>query len=193
MDARRTLLGDAALRLIGTRGIKAMTHHKIDDEAGIARGSTSFYCRKRVDMLRLSLERLYELDFADLEAVAADLEGGPKSPESIADRVATLIIAWLSDEHRFRTIARIELFMAASHEPELHPLIGEQFATIAGLAARIASATGPHGHPERAASVLMLAEGLMLAVVRQGLPTPEREAIVGLLLPLAGELPGSGA
>lgn len=186
MDARRTLLGDAALRLIGAGGIRAMTHHKIDDEAGIARGSTSFYCRKRVDMLRLSLERLYELDLADLTALARELDGRPPEPGAVAEAVASLIEAWLSAEHRPRTIARIELFMAASHEPELQSLIGEQFATISSLAIEVAGATRPGAQPEQTAGVLMLAEGLMLAVVRQGLPTPDHDTIVRLLRPVAG-------
>lgn len=187
MDARRTLLGDAALRLIGTRGIRAMTHHKMDDEAGISRGSTSFYCRKRVDMLRLALDRLYELDLADLTALAEELDDRPPGPDAVGEAVASLIERWLSPEHRPRTIARIELFMAASHEPELHDLIGEQFATISKVAFGIAGARRPQADPERTAGTLMLAEGLMLAVVRQGAPTPDHATIVRLLRPVASD------
>lgn len=181
MDARRQLIADAGLGLIGEQGIRALTHHKIDDRAGLARGSTSYYCRRRVDMLRLALDRLYELDLADLQAMVDGIPAASRSDFTVVrEAVADLVVSWLQGPARSRSIARIELFMAASHEAELQPLIGEQFGTIAALVTSLGGGDAREG-VGLAAAAFMLAEGLMLAVLRQGLPAPTREQVVALL------------
>ncbi|MBO9532509.1 MAG: hypothetical protein J7513_06005 [Solirubrobacteraceae bacterium] len=179
MDARRTLLADSALRIIGEEGIRALTHHRIDDTAGLSRGSTSYYCRRRVDFLRLALERLYELDAADVATAAASVQGGT-SPSSLRRAVAELVASWLSGEARVRSIARIELFMAASHEPELQPLVAEQLAGIGRAGLPFARGRGDTG-VQRLAAGLMLMDGLMLAVLREGRPAPSVDDIAALL------------
>lgn len=186
MDARRSLIADACLTLVGTHGVRGLTHHKIDDEAGIARGSTSYYCRRRVDILRLALQRLYERDVADLEAMVASIPAGEQDRQAaVTEAVADLALRWLDDGHRPRSIARIELFMAASHEPELQPIVGEQFAHIAAMM-RPLEAPGSDDRQSRTAAAFMVFEGLMLMVLRQGLPTPPKERVVELLALVAG-------
>jgi DNA-binding transcriptional regulator YbjK len=184
MDPRRQLIADTALAVIGRDGIRALTHHRIDDDAGLARGSTSYYCRKRVDMLRAALLRLYELDEADLRA-AAERAGPEPTPARVRGAVAELIYEWLSGDARQRSIARIELFMAASHEPELQPLLAEQFAGIRATAVSMATDRRPEGLQRFAAS-FMLADGLMLGVLREGRPAPSRADIEALLATLDG-------
>lgn len=181
MDARRQLIADASLGLIGDQGIRALTHHRIDDAAGLARGSTSYYCRRRVDVLRLALERLYALDLADLQAMVDAIPAESRPDFGVVrEHVADLVVSWLEGDRRVRSIARIELFMAASHEPELQPLIGEQFGTIAELVSSLGGGDAREG-VGLAAAAFMLAEGLMLAVLRQGLPAPTRDQVVALL------------
>lgn len=181
MDARRSLIADACLTLVGAHGVRGLTHHKIDDEAGIARGSTSYYCRRRVDILRLALERLYERDVADLEAMIASIPAGEQDRQAaVTEAVADLALRWLDEEHRPRSIARIELFMAASHEPELQPVVGEQFAHIAAMMQPL-EAPASDERQSRIAATFMVFEGLMLMVLRQGLPTPPRERVVELI------------
>ncbi|EHN11058.1 transcriptional regulator TetR family protein [Patulibacter medicamentivorans] len=181
MDERRRLIADACLALVGAHGVRALTHHRIDDQAGIARGSTSYYCRRRVDILRLALERLYALDLADIEAMVAAVPDSLRDdPAATAEAVAGLVVHWLEDEHRPRSIARIELFMAASHEPDLQPLIGRQFATIAQAVQPLGGRPATDGLG-RAAAAFMLSEGLMLNVLRQGLPAPSRQQVADLL------------
>ena len=181
MDARRTLIADTSLSVIGEQGIRALTHHRIDDGAGLARGSTSYYCRRRVDLLRLALDRLYVLDRADLQAMVDGVREPDRGvPRAVAEAVAELVVGWLDGERRVRSIARIELFMAASHEAELQPVIAEQFGELAQLVASLGGGDA-RGGSGRAAAGFMLAEGLMLAVLRQGLPAPSREQVVALL------------
>jgi DNA-binding transcriptional regulator YbjK len=191
MDDRRRLLADSALAVIGEGGIRALTHHAVDDRAGLARGSTSYYCRRRVDLLRLSLERLYLLDEADLRAAVERAQGASRAgvagsttdsdePRAVSIAVAELIASWLTGEGRARSIARIELFMAASHEPELQPLLAEQLAGMRAAGLPLAQGTGTEG-VRRLAAGFMLADGLMLGVLREGRPAPSAAEIAALL------------
>lgn len=179
MDARRQLIADAALRVIGAEGIRALTHHRVDDAAGLARGSTSYYCRRRVDLLALALRRLYALDEADLRAAVARAGDAPDQA-AVRDTIAELVHGWLGGDARMRSIARIELFMAASHETELQPLLGEQFTALRRTALPLMA-----GGDERAArqfvAAFMMLDGLMLGVLREGLPAPSRAEIDALL------------
>lgn len=208
MDPRRQLLADTALAVIGTSGIRALTHHRVDDDAGLPRGSTSYYCRRRVDLLRLALERLYVLDEADLRAAVAGAlteglgvqmtaataggggtaaaEGGA-ADHTVVDMgaayaaIAGLVTRWLEDgAPRTRSIARIELFMAASHEPELQPLMAEQFDGMRRAALPL-SPSRDGGALHRFAAAFMLVDGLMLGVLREGRPAPSHRTIVSLL------------
>jgi DNA-binding transcriptional regulator YbjK len=185
MDARRQLIADAALEVIAADGIRGLTHLAVDRQAELSKGSTSYYCRKRIDLLRLALQRLYVLDLADLATIPERLGDGAHTPLELADAASYLIVDWLTGDARRRTLARFELYLAASHEPELGALLGEQFGGISQLAQQVGAGIEPAGTLRQAAASLMLAEGLMLTVVRQDLPTPPREEIAALLALLA--------
>ncbi|HEX5919668.1 MAG TPA: TetR family transcriptional regulator, partial [Nocardioides sp.] len=45
MPDRRTVLLDAALELVGTQGMRGLTHRAVDAAAGLPAGSTSNYFR----------------------------------------------------------------------------------------------------------------------------------------------------
>lgn len=188
MDARRTLIADAALTVIGERGIRGLTHRAVDETAALPPGSTSYYCRRRVDLMSLTLQRLYALDAADIAGVTERLQAGTRDAAAITREVSALVVRWLEAPARTRTIARFELFLAASHEPELQSLLQEQLGGIVALTEAITPElpSGEQARPEQRLALLMLAEGLMLSNVRQGLPTPNQadvEAIMGTLNP----------
>ncbi len=90
----------------------------------------------------------------------------------------------LSGEDRRRSIARIELFMAASHEPELQPLLAEQLAGMRAAALPLASGSDASSG-RRLIAAFMLIDGLMLTVLRGGLPTPSLADVRELLGALA--------
>ena len=45
---RREQVGDAGIRLVARDGIRALTHLRVDAEADLPRGSTSYYARTRL-------------------------------------------------------------------------------------------------------------------------------------------------
>lgn len=67
--ARREQIADAGMRLIARGGVHALTHLSVDAEAGLPRGSTSYYARTRRDLIALVADRLSEGSQADLDGV----------------------------------------------------------------------------------------------------------------------------
>ena len=107
-DERRTRIADAALTLLAREGARGLTHRAVDVELQLPSGSTSYYCRTRSALLLTAAERLLELDTADMTRVSEDRAG-----------VASLLDRWLSPAGRMRSLARMELLLAAARDPEL--------------------------------------------------------------------------
>ena len=57
-EGRREQVGDAGIRLVERDGNRAMTHLRVDAEADLPRGSTSYYARTRHYLLRLVVNPL---------------------------------------------------------------------------------------------------------------------------------------
>jgi DNA-binding transcriptional regulator YbjK len=111
-DVRRTRIADAALLLLAREGARGLTHRAVDAELGLASGSTSYYHRTRAALLLAAAERLIALDSADLEQISEDSEG-----------VASLLDRWLAPSGRMRSLARMELLLAAAREPDLRFMV----------------------------------------------------------------------
>ena len=55
---RREVLLDAAIRVLGERGVRALTHRAVDGEAGLATGSTANYFPARETLLEAIVDRV---------------------------------------------------------------------------------------------------------------------------------------
>jgi DNA-binding transcriptional regulator YbjK len=187
VDARRMLIADSALQVIGARGMRALSHAAVDEQAGLAKGSTSYYCRKRIDLLRLTMQRLYALDRDELRAAADQLVArSPLSAADVAWVVAGVVERWLSDERRPITRARFELFLAVAHEEQLRERNQEHMIDVLTISRDVAEAIDPPSAIEHVTTTLLLADGLMINVIRQGLPSPARADIARLLAAAVG-------
>ncbi len=181
MDPRRTLIADAALQVIADKGIRGLTHLAVDTQAELPKGSTSYYCRKRVDLLRLTLRRLFTLDQIEMGVMGEQLTAAaPCSDDVVIDVIAAMVERWLSPPARSRTIARFELFLAVAHDPELRDLNGDHMSAVVKLSLAAAAATDPPKSPLQVAAMLMMLDGLMMTVIRQNLPAPELSDVARL-------------
>ncbi|MDO9352365.1 MAG: hypothetical protein Q7T55_01630 [Solirubrobacteraceae bacterium] len=190
MDPRRTLIADSALAVIAESGMRGMTHLAIDERAGLPKGSTSYYCRKRVDLLALALDRLFEIDRVELEAAAAKLTtGAPHSEEFVTQTVAEVVVGWLTEPRRSITYARFELFLAVAHEPELQEANKAHMLAMLDLFMTVGASIDPPKAVEQVVTTAMICDGLMLSVLRQGLPTPSLSDITYLLSTTIGGTP----
>jgi AcrR family transcriptional regulator len=186
MSDRRTEILDAALRVLAQHGMRGLTHRAVDEAAGIAPGSTSYYFRTRSALVQGCVDRLLALD---LEIELPAVFEAP--PAAVLDVLTGVGVAMVSGE-RHRTLARYELSLAAIREPELRVHMIRGGDVIRGLAARAIaswSVTDPDVAAEEIAAVL---DGLVFTALLRGPQEPA--ALAAWLRPaLERELSAHGA
>jgi DNA-binding transcriptional regulator YbjK len=182
---RRRQLADAAIELFGTDGPRGLSHPKVDTQAGVPAGTTSFYFRTRQALLLAMAERLADLDLHDLsrltELVADD------SPRRFTTMLAELVMHAGSEPFIVRTKARYELVLHASRDPDLMAIMRTSIETFYRLTRDVV--TGWHHDDDlpddlvdqQAQATLALVNGVMLSFVA-GRPMVESAAQLEHLL-----------
>ncbi len=159
---RKTVIADAAIALLASGGSKGLTHRAVDAQAGLPAGSTSFYCRTRQELLTLALLRHAALDMADLQADAQRMSRLEWRADDFIDLLTERVADWLSPAKRARLLARFELFMMASRDPELAAIVTQQrqhFLAATEVALSRAGVADPAG---LAPMVLVTVDALLL-------------------------------
>ncbi len=163
---------DAAIDLVGAQGLRALTHARVDEQAGIPKGSTSNYFRTRQALLTGVLDRLLEMEMPQVGAAAS-------YPASAADFVDALcgLLDYATGVDRTRTSARLILFLEASHDPVLREKVSlgrvAMEASVVLVLARL-GARDPHA---AATAVMACSEGLILHRIARHDDTDPRPAV----------------
>ncbi len=178
VDARRASIADAAIDVLGTDGSRGLTHHAVDDRAGLARGSTSYYCRTRQQLIALAAARLVEIEFAEVAALPA---GQPSPADDAVDALSALLVSWLGPSGIVHSKARLELFLLAARDDELS-------STMKAFRAKfVVQATARLGgdSPEQLGELIVaLFDGLVLAQCSFERTPMTRDHANNLLAPL---------
>ncbi len=151
MAGRREELLDAAITVLGDRGIHALTHRAVDTAAGLPAGSASNHFRTRDALLDAVVERFAARERAIWEDIAIRLY--PATPQELAQAL-TLAAQAATGPHRAVSLARYAILVEAGIHP---PLRAQLTATGARVNAwfmnwlRIAGSTDP----ERDAPIIM--------------------------------------
>jgi AcrR family transcriptional regulator len=154
--ARRTRLADAAITTLAREGSRGLTHRAVDRTGGVPEGSTSYYFRTRLDLLRAIVRRMSELDTASLPAlVHADGEEFAAAFTAAVQRVLT--------EGRDRQLARYELTLEATRRPELREALIANAAPIHGRLTEQLALLGVRDPGDRVRDLLALLEGLLFS------------------------------
>lgn len=163
---------DAAVNLVGTEGIRALTHARVDTGAGLPKGSTSNYFRTRAALLAGVLDWIVERELASVASSTLD----PQNVDDLVDALGALI-EFTTGPARTLTRARLSIFMEASHLPELQDSISRGRAALeASLVATFTRLGAPH--PDSAALAAMAcAEGIILHRVARGDTTDPRPVV----------------
>jgi DNA-binding transcriptional regulator YbjK len=158
--SRRAQIADAAIRTLARDGMRGLTHRAVDRAAGLPEGSASYYFRTRQALLRAAVERLAELDSADmLNGTGLPLRPG-QGLDAFADAAATIIESWLTTG-RERQLARYELALEANRRPELRQALVASGATIRAAVAGWFAAVGVREPGRRAADFVAFVDGLL--------------------------------
>ncbi len=151
MVTRQEQLLDAAIELIGTQGIRSLTHRAVDAEAGIPAGSTSNYYRTRDALLEAIVARFAERERLSWEAIAGAVQ--PSSPKELAAALEHFVRD-ATGPSRALTLTRQLLFAEAAQRPSLQPVLASNAKAIRAWGAQWLKAVGS-AHPERDCQIVL--------------------------------------
>ncbi|MFC4332385.1 TetR/AcrR family transcriptional regulator [Streptomyces andamanensis] len=153
---RRQRIIDAAIRVVGAKGIAGLSHRTVAAEADVPLGSTTYHFATLDDLLVAALRQADE-SFA--EAVAA--RGALSGPHpDVARELAAAMGEWLAGD-RTGVELEYELYLAALRRPALRPVAAEWADGLAALLAR-------HTDPVTARALVAVVDGICLQVLLTG-------------------------
>jgi DNA-binding transcriptional regulator YbjK len=172
-DPRGRLL-DAALAVIDSDGIRGLTHRRLDDEAGLARGSARYQLGTSDQIIAAALAHVALQDAQMIEGTLAKLglDALAGGTASIPRMAAAMTSALLENPGALR--ARYELLIEATRRPTLKAeaqRLRARFVATTEVGLTAAGLDDPH-----AAAVLLVAtlDGLTLdAIITDRTTAPE--------------------
>ncbi|MFJ8359479.1 TetR/AcrR family transcriptional regulator [Streptomyces sp. NPDC093984] len=169
---RRRRIIDAAIRVVGEKGIAGLSHRSVAAEADVPLGSTTYHFRTLDELLVAALRQANE-GFARTLTDSGLLEN---TEGDLAADLARLLGQWLGGD-RAGVELEYELYLAALRRPALRPVAAEWMEqTAKSLAGRTDPAT--------ARALLALLDGICLQVLLTGAPYDEeyaREALARVI------------
>lgn len=150
---RRQRIIDAALRVVGERGIAGLTHRSVAAEADVPLGSTTYHFKTLDDLLVAALRQANE-GFAQAVARSATLA----DPDAdLAGALARLLGEFLSAD-RGRVELEYELYLAALRRPALRPVAAQWCEAVT-------AALIPRADPLTARALVAAMDGIGLQVL----------------------------
>jgi AcrR family transcriptional regulator len=140
---RREHLLDAAIRVLGEGGVRALTHRAVDAEAGLAAGSTANHFSTRDSLFAGIVERFSQRERENFEEVATTI-----CPTSAAELGRSLgeVAKDSVGRHRALTLCRYALLVESANNPDLRRHMAAAGGRVNVWAAnwlRIAGSTRP--------------------------------------------------
>lgn len=172
MPSRREQLLDAAIAVLGSRGIRHLTHRAVDARAGLPPGSASNYFRSRDALVAAVIRRFAERERAAWEEIA-----GSVRPDTV-DKLATALAVFVrraTGPDREQTIARYGVFVEVALHPPLQRHLGATMAGIRDWGTRWLRDIGSPDPDRHCQLVLNHLDGMMLH--RLAFPDPRSDPL----------------
>jgi DNA-binding transcriptional regulator YbjK len=150
---------DAAISVLGQRGVRQLTHRAVDAAAGVPAGSTSNYFRTRDALIDATVERFLARERATWDQIATTVN--PTSPDQLAAALAWFVMEATGAQQAL-TVARFALLIEAALHPRLQPRVRRAGEAVRTLAAQWLRAVGSAQPVRDARIILDHADGLML-------------------------------
>jgi AcrR family transcriptional regulator len=170
VTSTRTRALDAAIDLLGKEGLRALTHGRVDDRAGLPKGSTSNYFRTRSALLSGVVGRLVERELPGVDVAFA-----PTSPDELVDAFCGLY-AYTTGANRVLTTARLVLFLEGSHDPALREELSRGRAAMVSVVVPALARLGAPDAESAAHAISACFEGLLLHDIARHDDTDPRPA-----------------
>ncbi|MEN3585079.1 MULTISPECIES: TetR/AcrR family transcriptional regulator [unclassified Streptomyces] len=155
---RRRRIIDAAITVVGSKGIAGLSHRTVAAEADVPLGSTTYHFRTLDDLLVAALRQANE-GFA---RVVADHPEVGDPDRDLADELARLLGDWLGGERQGVEL-EYELYLAALRRPALRPVAAEWCEAVAEPIAR-------RTDPTTARALVAFMDGVCLQVLLTDTP-----------------------
>lgn len=152
----RTRSLQAAVELVGSEGLRALTHGRVDEKAALPRGSTSNFFRSRQALLVGVVNHIVEQELQMVQPIFH-----PGSPEELIDVLCGLI-DFTTGPNRVPSTARIVLFMEASHDPAIREPVAKARAVMETSITGALRHLGARQPQVGAAALMACAEGIIL-------------------------------
>jgi DNA-binding transcriptional regulator YbjK len=172
LSPRRRQLLDAALHVIADEGLKGLTHRAVDRRAELAEGSCSAYWRTRNALQAALTEYVADALLDDVDELTERIQAcGPDDERASVAATLELFLRWL--DQRELLVARLELTMAATRDPDLRQLLADHRARLIDIVEGIMTAAGKQHGAARAEAMVASYDGILLAALLQ--PAPARK------------------
>lgn len=206
---RPPLLADAAIGVIASSGMRALTHRAVDSAAGVPYGTTSYHFRTRRELLRGVLSRIAAINHERLLRVPGPPTDAGEAPatrtgrlveaDQLAQRIAVFIDGQITQQ-REHTLARMACEIEVASDPDLREILhtGDVFRKLAATALTRLGAGDP---PRQADGLIALVDGLQfdrlvgvgsISAATPGTPQAQAEITAVLRSYLTGLVPSSG-
>ena len=159
---------EAAIELVGTQGLRALTHARVDEQAGLPKGSTSNYFRTRQ-----ALQAGVVNGIVERELPAVGVAFSPTSSDELVDALCALF-DHMTTVNRTVTAARLVLFMEASHNAELRDAVSRGREAMEALSVVALARLGAREPHTASIAVAACFEGLLLHRIARHDPTDPR-------------------
>jgi DNA-binding transcriptional regulator YbjK len=161
---RRQRIIDAAIRVVGHKGLAVLSHRSVAAEADVPLGSTTYHFTTLDELMVAALRQASE-GFA--KVVAA--HGGLSDPRTdLAEELAGWMGEWLAGD-RTGVELEYELYLAALRRPALRPVAAEWADELARL-------LSGRTDPVTARALVALMDGICLQVLLTGASYDEEYA-----------------
>jgi AcrR family transcriptional regulator len=164
---------EAGVNLVGTQGLRALTHARVDAEASLPRGSTSNHFRTRAALVAGVSGWIAERETSDMGSVVGP---PPQNAEAFIE-LFSQIVELLTGPHAVRTRARDAMFLESASDPELFAPLHAQRAGFTAWTRGILESLGAR-HPDTATPAFMaFGDGLMLHRLTVDPDAPVRSSV----------------
>lgn len=189
LSPRRRQLVEAAVRVVAAHGLRGLTHRAVDREAGLPEGSCSAYLRTRRALQFALAEHVAGSLTADVALLSQELAGCDGMDDRAVEVTSNHFLAWVED--RDVVIAKNELTLEASRDPELAELLATYRTSMIEVVDDLLTARGKNHSRGRAEALVASVDGVLAAALLK--PDDTRRTFVteslGVLLGSLSELP----
>ncbi|MFE5670453.1 TetR/AcrR family transcriptional regulator [Agromyces sp. NPDC056523] len=158
MAATRDRALQAGVELLGTEGVRALTHARIDAHAALPPGSTSNWFRTRRALLAGVVDWMAERERADFAPAEVAAQPGP---DALIEQICAGI-ELQTGPFAAHTRARYALFLELAPDPELGAPLRRQRLEFERLSERLVIAAGIADPRPAARALMALGDGLAL-------------------------------